>query len=454
MDALGVRVASHPGFVSLSIPVAILPGLEEHPPQLMHKSLHLSRACGFGAIFLLSLSSIVLGAPGDWPQFRGPSRDGISAETGLLQDLPPGGPPLAWKATGLGVGYCTVAVVANRIYTVGEDKETSSVIALDAADGKKLWATKLGKAGAPGTPAFEGPRATPTVDVNLLVVASQWGELACLDTAEGKELWRKDYAKDFGGKRPNWGYSESPLIDGNTVVITPGGAEGAIVALDKKSGNLLWRSKGFTDSPHYSSLLLAEIGGVRQYIQLTSESVVGVAAADGKVLWQAPRKGRTAVIPTPVYSDGYVYVTSGYGVGCNLFKVTESGGTFTAQEVYANKVMDNKQGGVIKIGDYVYGHADAKGWTCQDFKTGASKWVHSSLGKGSIVYADGRFYLRAEDKGTLALIEASPDAFKEHGRFEQPDRSDKKAWPYPVIANGKLYLRDWDTLLCYDVKAK
>jgi len=417
--------------------------------NLKHLRTHLA-----GTALLLSLTSVALAAPGDWPQFRGPNRDGISAETGLLQDLPPGGPPLVWKATGLGVGYCTVSVVGNRIYTVGEDKEASSVIALDAADGKKIWAAKLGKPGAPGMPAFEGPRATPTVEGDLLVVLGQWGEMACLDTAQGKELWRKDCIKDFGGKRPNWGYSESPLIDGDKVMVTTGGSEGAIVALDKKSGNLLWRSKGFTDSPHYSSLIVAEIGGVRQYIQLTAESVVGVAAADGKVLWQAERKGKTAVIPTPIYSDGCVYVSSGYGVGCNLFKVTEVGGKFTVQEVYANKVMDNKQGGVIKVGDYVYGRADGKGWTCQDFKTGAGKWGYNSLGKGSIVFADGRFYLRAEDKGTMVLIEASPEAFKEHGRFEQPDRSDKKAWPYPVIAHGKLYLRDWDTLLCYDVKAK
>jgi outer membrane protein assembly factor BamB len=420
----------------------------------MHNGLKYLRTHLAGTVLLLSLTSVALAAPGDWQQFRGPNRDGISAETGLLQDLPPGGPPLAWKATGLGVGYSTVSVVGNRIYTIGEDKEASSVVALDVADGKRIWAAKLGKPGAPGTPAFEGPRATPTVEGDLLVAVGQWGEMACLDIAQGKELWRKDYIKDFGGKRPSWGYSESPLIDGDKVVITPGGSEGSIVALDKTTGALIWRSKGFTDSPHYSSLIVAEIGGVRQYIQLTVESVVGVAAADGKLLWQAVRKGKTAVIPAPIYSEGYVYVSSGYGVGCNLFKVTEAGGKFTVEEVYANKVMDNKHGGVIKLGDFIYGHADAKGWTCQDFKTGIGKWVYNSLGKGSIIYADGRFYLRAEDKGTMVLIEASPEAFKEHGRFEQPDRSGKKAWPYPVIAHGKLYLRDWDTLLCYDVKAK
>lgn len=407
-----------------------------------------------GAILLLSLAGSSLAAPGDWPQFRGPNRDGASAETGLLQELPAGGPPLVWKATGLGIGYSTVSVVGDRVYTIGEDSEVSSVVALNAADGKKVWSARLGKAGAPGMPAFEGPRATPTVDGSLLVAVGQWGELACLDTAQGKELWRKDYTKDLGGKRPQWGFSESPLIDGDKVVITPGGGEGSIVALNKQYGAILWRSAGFTDSPHYSSLIVAQIGGVRQYIQLTADSVVGVKASDGKVLWRAPRKGRTAVIPTPIYSDGYVYVTSGYGIGCNLFKISSAGGKFSAAEVYANKVMDDKHGGVIKVGDCVYGHADGKGWTCQDFKSGAPKWQHNDLGKGSLIYADHRFYLRAEDKGTVVLIEASPAGFKEHGRFDQPDRSKKKAWPYPVIAHGRLYLRDMDTLLCYDVKAK
>jgi outer membrane protein assembly factor BamB len=424
------------------------------PHHLMPRCFTRLRSGAASPALLLGLTCAALAAPGDWPQFRGPNRDGTSAETGLLQELPAGGPPLVWKATGLGIGYSTVAVVGNRIYTIGEDDQFSSVIALNAADGKRVWFAKLGKPGAPGMPAFEGPRATPTVEGDLLVAVGQWGEMACLDTAQGKELWRKNYAKDLGGTRPQWGFSESPLIDGDKVVITPGGREGSVVALNKKTGAVMWRSKGFTDSPHYSSLIVAEIGGVRQYIQLTAESVAGIAAADGKLLWRAPRKGQTAVIPTPIYSDGCVYVSSGYGMGCNLFKVSGAGGQFSAEQVYANKVLGNKHGGVIKVGGFVYGHADDKGWTCQDFPSGAARWQDKKLGKGSLVYADGRFYLRAEDKGTVVLIEASPEGFREHGRFEQPDRSDRKAWPHPVIAHGKLYLRDMDFLLCYDVKAK
>ena len=391
----------------------------------------------------------------DWPQWRGPNRDGVSTETGLLKEWPAGGPQLVWKANGLGNGYSTLAIAGGRIFTIGETNGMSSVIALDIADGKPVWSAKLGKPGAPGWGGFEGPRATPTVDGDSLYAVGQWGDLVCVETATGKERWRKDYVKDFSAPRPEWGFAESPLVDGDKVMITPGGNQGAVVALDKKTGAIVWRSKQFTDSAQYSSLIIADIAGVRQYVQLTAASVAGIAAADGKLLWRAPRVGRTAVIPTPIYSDGFVYVTSGYGVGCNLLKISATGGKFSAQEVYANKVMANHHGGAIKVGNSVFGYSDGKGWTCQDFKSGEAKWQEKDkLGKGSLAYADGHFYLRSEDKGTVALIEASPQGYMEHGQFDQPNRTDKKSWTHPVIAGGKLYVRDQDLLLCYDVKGK
>jgi outer membrane protein assembly factor BamB len=411
-------------------------------------------------LFITSLSvhlaASALAAAGDWPQFRGSNRDGISSEQGLLKEWLASGPRLAWKATGLGAGYSAVSVVGNRLYTLGDSSGASRALALNTTDGKQVWAAKLGKPGAPGWGGFAGPRATPTVDGDSMFAVNQWGEMVCVQTTDGKEQWRKDYAKDFGAKLPEWGFSESPLVDGNKVVVTPGGDQGAIVALDKKTGAVLWQTKDFTDPAHYSSLIVAEIGGVRQYIQLTAASVVGVAAADGKVLWRAARKGETAVIPTPIYDSGFVYVTSGYGVGCDLFKITTDGNKFSADQVYANHVMVNHHGGVIKVGDYVYGYSDSKGWTCQDFKTGEAKWQEKEkLGKGSIVYADGHFYLREEEKAArVALIEASPEGFREHGRFNQPDRTDKNSWTHPVIAHGRLYIRDQDVLLCYDLTQK
>ena len=407
-------------------------------------------------VALLAITNIVCAGSDDWPQWRGPNHDGISAETGLLKDWPEGGPKLAWKVKGLGDGYSSVSISGGHIYTAGDKGAESFVEALNLADGKAVWSAKLGSSGSVGDPQFEGPRATPSTDGELVFAVGQRGEMVCLKADNGQEVWCKDYTKDFQGTLPMWGYAESPLIDGDKVVITPGGSRGAMVALNKKTGALLWQSKGFTDEAHYSSAIIAELSGVRQYIQLTPASVVGIAAADGKLLWKAPRKGSTAVIPTPIYDDGFVYVTSGYGAGCNLFKINSDSGKFTAEQVYANRVMVNHHGGVVKVGDYVYGYSDGKGWTCQDFKSGEAKWEDKTkLGKGSLVYADGRFYLRQEDKnGTVALIEASPEGYREHGRFDQPDRSSKKSWPHPVVAGGKLFLRDQDVLLCYDVKAK
>lgn len=407
------------------------------------------------ALSLLTLAGMASAATGDWAQWRGPNHDGISTETGLLKSWPAGGPPLVWKATGLGDGYSTVAVVGDRVYTSGDKGEANFVLALNRADGKPAWSAKLGKSGAPGNPKFEGPRGTPSVEGDMVVAVGQFGELAAFESATGKEVWRKDYLNDFGGKIPQWGFAESPLIDGEKVVVTPGGDEGAIVALNLKTGALIWRSKDFKDSPHYSSIIVVEIAGVRQYIQLTEASVAGVAAADGKLLWRAPRKGRVAVIPTPVYGDSCVYVASGYGVGCNLFRVADTGSGFNAEQAYANTTMVNHHGGVIKVGDFVYGYSDGKGWTCQNFKTGEAKWQSKDLGKGAIACADGHFYLRQEDApGTVALIEASSEGYKETGRFDPPDRSSKKSWAHPVITGGKLYLRDQDVLLCYDVKTK
>jgi outer membrane protein assembly factor BamB len=405
---------------------------------------------------LLLIATSVSAATGDWPQWRGPNHDDLCTETGLLKDWPEGGPKLVWEIKGIGTGYASISIFGNRIYTAGDKAGESVVEALNLADGKPVWSSRIGKAGEVGNPAFEGPRATPSTDGSLVCAANQWGELVCVQADTGKELWRKDYTKDFGGTCPFWGYSESPLIDGDKVIITPGGSQGALVALNKKTGAVIWQSKEFTDLAHYSSPIVAEPGGVRQYIQLTPSSVAGIAASDGKLLWKAPRKGQVAVIPTPIFDEGFVYATSGYGAGCNLFKITPETGSFSAEQIYANRIMVNHHGGVVKVGDFVYGYSEGKGWTCQDFKSGETKWQDKDkFGKGSLVFADGRLYLRQENKkGTVALIEASPDGYKEHGRFDQPDRSTKNSWPHPVVAGGRLYLRDQDILLCYDVKPR
>lgn len=241
----------------------------------------------------------------------------------------------------------------------------------------------------------------------------------------------------------------------NRIVCTPGGAKGAMVALDKSSGQTLWQSSAFTDAAHHSSAIAAQIGGVSQYIQLTASSVAGVDAATGALLWRADRQGQTAVVPTPIYADGFVYVTSGYGVGCNLFEVRKAGKEFKAEQAYALPQIANHHGGVIKVGDHVYGYSDTGGWICQEFKTGKVLWKEKGVGKGAVAYADGHLYCRSESgKGTVALVDATPGGYVEKGRFDQPDRSDKHSWAHPVVVGGRLYLRDQDVLLCYDVRAR
>jgi outer membrane protein assembly factor BamB len=265
--------------------------------------------------------------------------------------------------------------------------------------------------------------------------------------------------RDLGGKMMSgWGYTESPLVDGDVVVCTPGGKQGTLAALEKSTGEVRWRSKEFTDEAGYSSLVVSDVSGIRQYVQRTGASVSGVAAKDGRLLWRVAHAARTAAIPTPIVSDNYVFSTSGYGAGCILIRLTPDGDGITAEQVYANKAMTNHHGGVVKVGDYIYGYSDGGGWTCLEFKTGNVVWKENrKLGKGSITAADGRLYCYSENDGTVALIEASPEGWKECGRFKIPKqtklpRKRGKIWTHPVVANGQLYLRDQDLIFCYQVK--
>jgi len=395
----------------------------------------------------------------DWPQWQGINRDGKSVETGLLKTWSSGTPKLVWRTGNLGEGYSGVSVVGNRLYTMGGKIDANAIMTIDTEDGEILWSTKFGVAGLIGNESsgntFPGPRCTPTVDGDMVYGVDHFGEFICVTAADGKIQWRRHFVDDFGGTVPRWGYSESPLVDDNKVVVTPGGSQGAIVALNKRTGELIWQSKNFTDDAQYSSIVIAEIDGVRQYVQLTMENVVGISPNNGSVLWKAVRQGRVAVIPTPIVDGNYVCVTSGYNVGSNLFKVTSDNDKFTAQEVYANRTMVNHHGGVVKVGDYLYGYSDGKGFVCQNFLNGEVVWAErEKVKKGAISYADGMLYFREERTGTMILIEAVPSGYSEKGRFDQSDRTQEMAWPHPVIADGKLYLRDQDMLLCYDVKGR
>jgi outer membrane protein assembly factor BamB len=394
----------------------------------------------------------------DWPQWRGPDRTDISKETGLLKSWPEGGPKLLWTNDDAGLGYSGPAIVGERLYTMGGREEQEYVYALDVKTGKQVWASKL-------EPLFKnnwggGPRSTPTVDGDRLYVLGPGSELACLAADDGKILWSKNLLKDLHGQlMSGWGFAESPLVDGEHLICSPGGQEGTLAALDKKTGAVLWRSQDVTDPAAYSSAVAAEVGGVRQYVQLTGKSVLGVAADDGRLLWRVEQPYRTAVIPTPIFHDNYVYTTAGYGAGCNLLKLSAEGNKGTKEEeVYSNKNMENKHGGVVLVDGHIYGWTDHGGgaWICQDAKTGDVVWQSKKLGRGSVTCADGLLYCYSERDGTCVLIEASPEGWKEKGRFAIPEQSSIRSpsggvWTHPVVANGRLYLRDQNLLFCYDI---
>jgi outer membrane protein assembly factor BamB len=409
-------------------------------------------------LFLAGLCVCPAAQGADWPQWRGPNRDEVSLETGLLTVWPSGGPRLVLTLEKAGVGYSAPAIVGDRLFALGGGGDAEYVYAVDLASGRPLWSCKIG-------PLFhngwgDGPRGTPTVAGDHVYALGAQGILVCVDAATGKRSWEVDLVKDLGGQlMSGWGYAESPLVDGDHVVCSPGGSKGTLAALDQRTGKVVWRSKDLTHRAAYSSIIAAEVGGLRQYIQMTDQGVVGVAAKDGRLLWHRPNAGNgTAVIPTPIFHDNHVFVTSGYGAGCALIRLTPAGNGTQAETVYTNHHMANQHGGVVRVGDHVYGYSDGPGWTCLEFKTGKVLWSErNKLGKGCLTCADGRLYCYAESDATVALVEASPTGWKETGRFQIPrqtklNRGSGQIWVHPVIANGRLYLRDQDLIFGFDLR--
>lgn len=405
--------------------------------------------------FVLLFSSLTTGAPvsfadGDWPQWRGINRNGLSPEVGLLKQWPATGPKSLWSVAELGEGFGSLALVGDRIYVQGTRGEASVVFALNRADGKTVWSTALGPKG--NERRGNGPRATPTTDGDRLYVLTESGDLACLRARDGSAVWRKNILKDFGGSNPGWLISESPLVDGNRVIVSPGGRDAGIVALDKMSGQTIWKTAGLSDEAAYSSCIVADVGGVRTIMNFTSAAAVGVRASDGKLMWQYNKAANgTANCTTPVFADNKVFFTSNYGTGGALLGLSAQGGEVKSQEIYFTKDMMNHHGGVVLVNGYIYGFSNSA-LTCLEFATGKRMWVNRSVGKGAVTYADGMLYLLGEDH-VVGLAEASPTAYIEKGRFTISDLG-KNSWAHPVVAGGKLYIRDQKTLTCYDVKGK
>jgi outer membrane protein assembly factor BamB len=543
----------------------------------------------------------------DWPQWQGSARNASSQETGLLQQWPKDGPPLVWKTTGLGGGDSSPSVAAGRIYGMSHRGQDEMVWALSEKDGKEVWAVRIAPAAPQNFPqSKEGPSATPTVDGDRLYVTGLAGNVVCLQAADGKVLWERSLMADFGGKPPMWSFRESPLVDGDKVICTPGGDEATIVALNKLNGETIWKShvpegaagggrpgggfggrmpsamqtapvlstldkdgnreisaeeitaaatalgvldkngdgnisedevspqrgdgggQGNRSRPRrgpgmmrmlkassaldadengtiekaelenaavalrkidanrdgklneeeagmksmgpqntgaaYSSAIAIDFGGQRQYVQFLAATVAGFAAGDGKLLWRfdRPANRMRLNISTPIYHDGQVFAASAYGAGGGMARLSKKeNGEFAAEEAWFSRDMENHHGGVILHDGALFGANGGNGGgylACLDFKTGDLLWSERDadkrrVAKGSVAFADGRIYYRTED-GPIVLIEPSRTEYLERGRFNQPERTSLPAWAHPVIANGKLYIRDQDTLFCYDVKAQ
>jgi outer membrane protein assembly factor BamB len=413
----------------------------------------------FAAFVLLVIATVASAA--DWPQWRGPNRDGISQEKGLLKEWPEEGPQVVWQIDDLGDGYSTPSVVRGRLFLLAnKGLDDEFVKCLDAKGGKEIWSQRIGKVGKPDQkPSYPAARSTPTVEGDVLFALGSDGDLACLETATGKPRWQKNIQEEFSGKPGIWAYSESPLIDGDALVCTPGGAEATMVALNKRTGDVIWKAAlPEADEAAYASPIVVENGGVRQYVQLLQKGLVGVDAKTGTLLWRyaKPVSPFNANIPTPVASEGYIYVASaGTGGGAVKLQKTDEG-TFDPVEVYFANKLPTAIGGAVKIGNYLYS-TTAQAMLCVEFATGEVKWQERALGAASLCYADGRLYLHGEN-GDVALVEPSPESYLEKGRFTPPDQPSEpkgmgKAWAYPVVADGRLYIRDRDMLWAFDVKA-
>lgn len=405
---------------------------------------------------LAALALCAMTPAADWPQFRGPGRDGVSAATGLARSWPATGPAVAWKAEGLGEGFSSVSVAGNLICTMGDIGAQCHVVGIDRETGKVLWKTPIGRDGG----NYKGPRCTPTQNAGRIYALAQHGDLVCLNGKDGKLIWKKDLVKDFGGMAGGWNYTESPLIDGNRLICTPGGRLASMVCLDKATGRLAWRSP-IGEAAGYSSIVISNACGVKQYVQLLSNGLAGVRASDGALLWRYGEKdhfkGNTANIPTPIIRGDEVFASAGYGRGAGLVKLTRAGSGIKATEVYFNRELTNKHGGVVALGDFVYGDADDRGTPqCAEWATGKVAWkrpmARQGRGSASITAADGMLVVRYQD-GWVHLVEAGADKpYKELASFKIAN-SDTNSWAHPVVLDGKLYLREKGVLWCHDIAA-
>jgi outer membrane protein assembly factor BamB len=413
-------------------------------------------------IAALIVSTVAIAhAEDNWPTFRGAQRTGVSDDTGLLTRWPDGGPKLVWKAEGAGLGYASVAIDNGNLYTLGDGLSTASdkdeyLSCFSEATGQQLWKSKTGAAWTSGKPDWQSSRSTPTIDGQQLYVLTAFGDLICF-TTEGEEVWRRSLKDDLMGKKADsWGYSESVLIDGDRLVCTPGGPQNTMAALDKRTGKTQWTCSRPEDrGAGHASIVISDVGGTRVYVQTTGSGAMGVRASDGKLLWTYDIQKTTAVIPTPVIRGDLVFFTAGYGTGGTLVRQVPTADGVDVEEIYpTTPTLQNKHGGIVLVGDHLYGDSGDSGVPfCAELMTGEVLWKSRGSGKksASVTSADGHLYFLFSD-GTMVLAEATPDGYEERSSFVVPGSGDRPSWAHPVICGGKLYLREGDAILCYQLK--
>ena len=404
-----------------------------------------------GFVFALLIATSLVAA--DWPQWRGPNRDDVSQETGLQTQWAADGPSRLWLSKDAGIGYSGFSVVGDTLYTMGAKDDEEHLIAVNVADGQTKWSAAI------------APLLTNRWGTARLHPHRRWRPGLCpvrprdarlrQPGRRQRDLEGRD--EGFRWRRTGLGLLRKRADRRRKTALHARRQAGSDFVLDKLSGQKIWQSKDFTDGAQYASIIAADHGGKRQYIQLTQKNFVGVDATNGDVLWTTTFDGKTAVVPTPIFHYGCVYVASGYGAGCKMIRLSASN---EVEEVYVNKNMTNHHGGVVLVGDHLYGYSDGKGWVCQNFKTGEMVWNEKNkLGKGSLTCAGGKLYCYDERKGEVALIDASPTGWQEHGRFKIDPQTTQRSssggiWTHPVVADGKLFLRDQELLACYDIGAK
>jgi len=415
----------------------------------------------FCALCVFSLFSFsAFATEPNWNQFRGPNSDNHSLSTGIAKSWGAGGPRLLWQVDHLGNGYSNLSFYGNRMYTMGDFGARCYVLAMDRATGEVIWRTDIGRDGG-GT--WPGVRATPAVDGESVFVIGRHGEFVALNQNNGAIRWRKHLGNDFGANIAGpWGFAMSPILDGDKILVLAGGGGGALIAFDK-AGNVLWRSSGLPDQVGYNSVVPVTIEGVRQYLVKTMRSIAGISPADGSVLWRADFPSIIAVCSDPVAYGNVVIASCAYGTGTYFYRITREGNNFRATQFNRHvepPILESHHGGMVAVNGYFYFMAGGRNpgreaMVCLDAQTGNIVWEHPGNGKGSLTYVDGMFILRHEGggelNGTIALIEATPAGYREHGRFEQPNRTDSPSWTYPVVVDRRLYIRDQNLLFVYDL---